>query len=94
MLFSFDELASFASRVRQAIDGLFVACHRPNRLPQRSSTDAAILERCDMLAAASDSSFWLVSAPEDVLSRYEAWFQDVETVDLQDVALSTRPRPT
>ncbi len=64
MRFSFEELEAFASRVRQVIDGLFAGCRRPNRLPRRSHSDREILDRADMLIAAIDSSFWLVSADE------------------------------
>jgi hypothetical protein len=92
MQLSFDDLEGFAGRIRQVIDGLFVGCHRPNLLPRRDHADAEILARSDMLVAAMDSSFWLVSAQDDVLDRYERRFERVETVDVTDVGLSTWER--
>src|SRR5436305_2091262 len=64
MHLTFEELEGFASRIRQVIDGLFVGCHRPNRLPRRGHSDDQILEHADMLVAAVDSTFWLVYAGE------------------------------
>jgi hypothetical protein len=92
MQLSFDDLEAFARRVRQVIDGLFVGCHRPNLLPRRDQTDTEILSRADMLVAAIDSSFWLISAQDDVIGRYERRFECVETVDVTDVGLSTWER--
>lgn len=86
---SFDDLVAFAGRIRQVIDGLFVGCHRPNLLPRRDQSDEEILARADMLVVAIDSSFWLISAQDGVLGRYERRFELVETVEVADVGLST-----
>ena len=92
MQLSFDDLEAFAGRIRQVIDGLFVGCHRPNLLPRRDQTDAESLARAEMLVAAIDSSFWLLSAQDDVLARIERRFERVETVNVADVGLSTWER--
>ena len=92
MPMEFQDLEAFANRTRQVIDGLFVGCTQSGLSPRRSDTDTRILERADMLAAAIDSSFWLVAAPEEVLGRVERHFMRVETVDVEAVGLSTWER--
>jgi hypothetical protein len=92
MPMSFEDVEAFASRTRQVIDGLFVGCALPSSAPRRSDSDSRILEAAEMLVAAIDSTFWLVSAPDDVLARVESRFLHVETVDAQAVGLSTWPR--
>lgn len=92
MQMSFEDLEAFANRTRQVIDGLFVGCSQGGVAPRRTDTDARILERADMLAAAIDSTFWLVAAPDDVLARVEQHFARVETVDVNVVGLSTWKR--
>ena len=89
MRMSFQDLEAFADRTRQVIDGLFVGCTQSGLAPRRSDSDARILERADMLAAAIDSSFWLVAAPEEVLARVESSFKQVVTVEVEAVGLST-----
>jgi hypothetical protein len=74
---SFAELSAFAEACDQVIDGLFVGCASSAQFPARSDDDAAILEAADMLVAAFDSSFWLVSADTAVVSRVEDAFHDV-----------------
>jgi hypothetical protein len=85
---SFEELSAFASRIAQVIDGLFVGYVHPRRNSRRSDDDATILENAEMLVAAVDSSFWLVSAPAPVAERFEHRFQKVSEAD-SDVGLST-----
>lgn len=89
---SLDELVAFGEWARQIIDGLFVACTSAERFPVRSDSDATILERVEMLVAAIDSSFWYVSASDDVLSRVESIFTDVSEVDPAQIRLSTWSR--
>ncbi len=86
---TFEELTAFAGWVGQVIDGVFVACDTSANLPSRTDTDHAILEQADMLVAAIDSSFWLLSAPETVLARAEQTFQHVSEVEPSTVSLST-----
>ena len=74
---SFADLASFAQACDQIIDGLFVACSSSARFPARTDDDATILGAADMLVAAFDSSFWLVSADTKVVSRVEDAFREV-----------------
>ncbi len=76
-----DELVAFGEWARQIIDGLFVACTSADAFPVRSDSDAAILERADMLVAAIDGDFWLVSAANEVLARVESAFEDTTEVD-------------
>jgi hypothetical protein len=89
---SFDDLEAFAQKVQQVIDGLFVGCSHPNLLPRRSDDDKAIMAASEMLVAAIDSSYWLVSAPDEVLARYQSRFGDVTEVDVDTLGLSTWPR--
>jgi hypothetical protein len=86
---TFDELTAFAAWVGQVIDGIFVGCSSPRRLPSRSDSDAELLEQADMLVAAIDSSFWVLSAPDRVLSRVEQAFQRVSDLAAGSVQLST-----
>jgi hypothetical protein len=85
----FDELTAFAAWVRQVIDGVFVACDDPACLPSRSDDDIAILGQADMLVAAIDSSFWILSGPDEVLSRAEQSFRHVSEVEPDTVQLSS-----
>lgn len=86
---SFQDLTAFAARVRQVIDGLFVGCERSSRLPRRDDDDPTILQNTDMLVAALDSTFWLVSAPDNVLARYETRFDRVTEANPASIPLST-----
>ena len=93
--FSLDELVAFGEWARQIIDGLFVACTSAEHFPVRSDSDATILERADMLVAAIDSTFWLVSASDEVLARVERTFDDAHEVDpaaISPVDLAARLR--
>ena len=83
---SFADLSAFAERIRQVVDGLFVGCADPARLPRRTDDDATILERADMLVAATDGG-WLVSAPDELLFRYEARFEAVSELSPGSVEL-------
>lgn len=74
---SFEDLVTFAHACDQIIDGLFVGCVPSARFPARRDDDASILEAADMLVAAFDSTFWLVSADTAVVSRVEAAFDYV-----------------
>lgn len=65
----------------QVIDGLFVACVDDARLPRRSDDDLAILRAADLVVAAFDSTFWLVSATDPVLKRVEHSFGVVTEED-------------
>jgi hypothetical protein len=78
---SFAELSSFAASTMQVIDGLFVACVYDRRLPRRSDDDLAILSDADLVVAAFDSTFWLVSAADPVLKRVEHSFRVVTEED-------------
>jgi hypothetical protein len=89
---SFDDLARFAAGLQQVVDGLFVGCATAGVFPARTDPDAVILERAVMAVAAIDSSFWLVSGPEDVLDRLSAHFERVRERDPSDVTLSTWDR--
>jgi hypothetical protein len=74
---SFEDLVTFAQACDQIIDGLFVGCPSSARSPARTDDDASILEASDMLVAAVDSTFWLVSAETAVVARVESAFDDV-----------------
>ena len=78
---SFNELRDFARRTRQVIDGLFVACADPAELPQRQDSDDTILAHAVIAVAAFDSTFWLVSASDDVLRRVGSCFPDMTEHD-------------
>jgi hypothetical protein len=83
---SFADLSAFSERVRQVVDGLFVGCADPARLPRRTDDDATILERADMLVAATHGG-WLVSADDELLFRYEARFEEVSELGAGSVEL-------
>jgi hypothetical protein len=88
----FDELVRLAAGLQQVVDGLFVGCATAAEFPGRTDPDAVILERAVMTVAAVDSSFWLVSGPEEVLDRLSARFERVTERDASDVTLSAWDR--
>jgi hypothetical protein len=89
MELSFEELCGFGERVSQVIDGLFVGCDPSARFPRRTDDDRAILENSNMLVAAIDSTFWLVSAADEVAARIERRFHAVTEEDPASAQLST-----
>lgn len=92
MRLSFGDLIAFAQRVDQVIDGVFVGCQWPERLPRRSDDDAIVMGKADMLVAAVDNAFWLVSASPAVLARVQQRFELVSEESLDAVQLSTGGR--
>ncbi len=86
---TFEELRQFADWSVQVIDGVFVASESSGSLPKRSDDDATVLERADVVLAAIDSSFWVISGPDDVLAPFERVFHDVSEQKPQTVELST-----
>jgi hypothetical protein len=86
---TFAELVAFGEWTVQVIDGVFVACASPEDLPSRSDDDLTILERADMVVAAVDSTFWYVSAAEEVVDRAASAFHEFTEVDPGAVSLST-----
>jgi hypothetical protein len=86
---TFAELVAFGEWAVQVIDGVFVACASPERLPSRSDDDVTILEKADMVVAAVDSSFWYVSASDEVLARAASALHECAEVEPGAVRLST-----
>jgi hypothetical protein len=78
---SFAELFDFARSTRQVIDGLFVATQPNAQPPRRSDADATILDRSEVVVAAFDSTFWLLSAPDAWLDEIARVFNDVHDED-------------
>lgn len=89
---SFEELLDFASRVHQVIDGVFVGSEWPARLPRHTDNAMTVLEKADMLIATIDSTYWLVSAPANVLSRVEDRFERVTEESPESVQVATLGR--
>lgn len=88
LLCQYDELLRFVAGLQQVVDGLFVGCTDPARIPARDDTDAVVLARSDIVVAAFDSSFWIVGADDNVAARLRAQFEDVVTEDPEAVTLS------
>lgn len=84
---SLAELRGLAAETLQVIDALFVASADAETLPSRHDTDHQILRRADLVVAAFDSSFWLISGPEAVLDGIVAAFRDVDEVDAASTPL-------
>lgn len=78
---TFPALRDFARQMAQIIDGLFVGSTSETGLPQVADPDARIIEQAEMVAAAVDSSFWLVTASEPVLDRLAQTFSEVTEVE-------------
>jgi hypothetical protein len=93
MHLSFTELREFGRRTRQVIDGLFVACVDTARLPQRQDPDATILAQAEMVVAAFDSTWWLISAPEHVLQRVGSCFPEMTEHDASAPLRAWGPTP-
>jgi hypothetical protein len=86
---TFAELVAFGEWASQVIDGVFVASVSSQRLPRRSDDDTKVIEQADMVVAAVDSSFWYVSASDDVVARAAGAFHKWIEVEPVDVRLST-----
>jgi hypothetical protein len=85
---TFAELQRFATALQQVIDGLFVGNRPGHGFPSRDQSDAALIAEAEVMVAAVDSSFWLVSGPSKMLDRIRARFADVADVDPSEVTLS------
>jgi hypothetical protein len=86
---TFAELVAFGEWASQVIDGVFVASVSSEGLPSRSDDDAKVIERADMVVAAVDSSFWYVSASDDVIARAACAFHEWSEVEPAAIRLST-----
>jgi hypothetical protein len=89
---TFAELVELASGLQQVIDGLFVAASDAAPLPTRTDPDLVILEQADVVLAAFDSSFWLISAPDLILERVAARFIEITALDASEATLSAWDR--
>ncbi len=85
---SFADLAAFAERVQRVVDGLFVGCGDSSRLPLRTEDAATVVESADMLVAAAEHGHWLISAPDNLLARYESRYALVSEESPWTVELS------
>jgi hypothetical protein len=85
---TYNDLLLLASRLQQVVDGLFVATTDPTRLPVRNDPDDVVLAKSDVVLAAVDSSFWYVSARDDMLDRIRAQFEHASDEDPGAVQLS------
>ena len=85
---TFRELQRLAADLQQVVDGLFVGCAVADEFPSRADTDSVIVERAGIALAAFDSSFWLVSGPNELLDRLRARFRRVAEVAPSEVKLS------
>lgn len=86
---NFSELVAFANGIRQVVDGLFVGIKPNAQPPTRADDDSTLLARSEVLVAAVDSSLWLVSAPDELLTRMTTSFAQVVPVDAESISLST-----
>ena len=84
----FADLAAFAERVQRVLDGLFVGCGDSSRLPLRTEDAATVVESADMLVAAAEHGHWLISAPDNLLARYESRYALVSEESPWTVELS------
>jgi hypothetical protein len=89
---TFAELVAFGEWSAQIIDGVFVASASLERLPSRGDHDATIIEQADMIVAAVDSSFWYVSASDEIIARAATSFREWSEVEPAAIRLSTRGR--
>jgi hypothetical protein len=86
---TFAELLAFGAWASQVIDGVFVASVSSERLPSRSDDDVEVIAQADMVVAAVDSSFWYVSASDEVIARAACAFHEWTEVEPAGVRLST-----
>jgi hypothetical protein len=84
----YDELLTMSARLQQVIDGLFIGCRDPRDFPSRADPDEVVLARAEIVLAAVDSSFWIVSASAGVLDRFRARFEEVIDEDPSRISLS------
>jgi hypothetical protein len=89
---TFHELQRLAAGLQQVVDGLFVGCADASGFPSRTASDDVIIERAAIAVAAFDSSFWLVSGPDEVLDRVHTQFERVREQDASAVNLSAWDR--
>jgi hypothetical protein len=78
---SFAQLSKFALGTLQVVDGLFVACDDREQLPAREESDSTIMDKADIVLAAFDSTFWLVSAADTIIERVMTRFGVVTEKD-------------
>jgi hypothetical protein len=72
---SWDALADLLRDLVQVIDGNFVGCSDPSRVPRFPDTDLRTLhESCEIAVTAFDSSDWIVSAPPSIIERLQLAF--------------------
>jgi hypothetical protein len=88
-LLTFAELVAFGEWAVQVIDGVFVACVSSEHLPSRSDDDAQVIEQTDMVVAAVDSSFWYVSASDEIIDRAARALKEWSEVERGAIRLST-----
>jgi hypothetical protein len=85
---TYDELLTMSARLQQVIDALFIGCSDPHAFPSRADPDDVVLARAEVVLAAVDSSFWIVSASAGVLDRFRDRFEEVIDEDSSRVSLS------
>jgi hypothetical protein len=85
---TYDELLTMSARLEQVIDGLFIGRSDPHDFPSRAESDEVVLARAEVVLAAVDSSFWIVSASAGVLDRFRARFEKVTDEDPSRLSLS------
>jgi hypothetical protein len=76
---SWESLADLLDDLIQVIDGNFVGCSDPSRVPRFPDTDLRTLHRSQEFAVtAFDSTFWWVTAPPSVTERLQHVFPHAE----------------
>jgi hypothetical protein len=74
------ELRGLLDNVLQVIDGTFVACRNHESIPLRSAVHEELVGKAEIVVTAFDSSYWLVTAPDPVVTRLIDRFPGAETV--------------
>jgi hypothetical protein len=85
---SHNAMAGALIQLLQVVDGLFVGCAGADRFPSRTASDREIIAQSDIVVAAVDSTYWLLSGPDTVVDRAHARLVRVSDEDVATVTLS------
>jgi hypothetical protein len=80
LVLDWPELRALLDDVLQVIDGTFVACREQASIPPRSAVHEELVPRAQMVVTALDSSYWLVTAADQVAARLIERFPGTEPV--------------
>jgi hypothetical protein len=80
LVMDWPQLRALLDDVLQVIDGTFVACRNQESIPPRSAVHEELVPSAEIVVTAIDSSYWLVTAADQVATRLIERFPGTEPV--------------